>query len=408
MESDKNICDDHDDYLEDLVAYNNSLKSKKHGSGEEGEAFAAGKKLIEESENGDNIDETDEAVVAMDRLSIDDARYTTPTPPSLPISGFNTDINTGLLASPNNLHAKASFDSPTGAHLDPDGSPVAFSPSKHGGFLPPLPPDDDEYYDHTRVDETEGITTSLPDSPVYCFHKSVHSSGSADSDDSDVRKISDNIPTTSKSKDNAADSPTSTEEVDNYNRLMGLSDTENSAASVNSHILGEEGEGSERRKSTPHYVYNANTSIHSNLKRSNTRKNRNNGKHISFAEGTAAPSIPGVAVGIVKHEYNQAGGYMEYTIQVWQNGRSWLVPKRYSEFQAFNTELCIEFDKMIRDHVSLIAAPTPYMSNAEIIHDNHRGTISYPTSSMVNEDEPITLPELPKKRWFETQRWLNR
>lgn len=39
-------------------------------------------------------------------------------------------------------------------------------------------------------------------------------------------------------------------------------------------------------------------------------------KKVTFATGTAPPSAPGVAVGIVRHEFSQQGGFMEYHVQV--------------------------------------------------------------------------------------------
>ena len=38
-------------------------------------------------------------------------------------------------------------------------------------------------------------------------------------------------------------------------------------------------------------------------------------KHVTFAEGTAPPAVSGIALAIIKHQQNP-GGFMEYTIQV--------------------------------------------------------------------------------------------
>lgn len=178
------------------------------------------------------------------------------------------------------------------------------------------------------------------------------------------------------------------------------------------------------------------------------------GRHpvnITFAEGTAGPSMDSLAVGIVKHEMHPAGNFMEYTVQLWQNGRSWLLVKRYSHFQAFQAELSAEYGRLLADkaaiaHASRAAAQSrEYMTDEQLVQIARFEEMARRTSLNVPEDrrpssdqdsggsssghgraqlphmitqsgaamlldteEDLPLPELPKKRWFETQRWLNR
>lgn len=173
---------------------------------------------------------------------------------------------------------------------------------------------------------------------------------------------------------------------------------------------------------------------------------------VSFATGTAGPSMDSLAVGIVAHEHNTTGNYMEYTVQLWQNGRSWLLMKRYSHFQTFQTELSAEYTKLLADKAAMIQANKAAAHSRDTMTDSqlaqmakfeemHRRTsLSLPedrrpsgdrdssgsssglhghghlqhmhtqsgAAMLESDEEDLPLPELPKKRWFETQRWLNR
>ena len=92
-------------------------------------------------------------------------------------------------------------------------------------------------------------------------------------------------------------------------------------------------------------------------------------RRVRFSEGTAAPRQVKIAISIVKHEEQKEGGYTVYTIMCWRAGRTWVVHHRYREFEALHKDL----------------------EGAECIRR-----------------QGIYLPQLPKKRWFEKQRWLNK
>ena len=88
-------------------------------------------------------------------------------------------------------------------------------------------------------------------------------------------------------------------------------------------------------------------------------------KKVTFARGSAPPREALLAVSISTHE--TTAKYVEYCIDVWQDGFHWISRKRYSDFEALNKNLISEMGG------------------------------SFPS-----------LPHLPQKRWFESKRWLNR
>lgn len=92
-------------------------------------------------------------------------------------------------------------------------------------------------------------------------------------------------------------------------------------------------------------------------------------RRVRFSEGTAAPRQVKIAISIFKHEEQKEGGYTVYAILCWRAGRTWQVHHRYREFEALHKDL----------------------ESAECIRR-----------------QSIQLPQLPKKRWFEKQRWLNK
>lgn len=91
-----------------------------------------------------------------------------------------------------------------------------------------------------------------------------------------------------------------------------------------------------------------------------------NGKRITFAPGTAPPKETRVALTISKHETSSIG-VTAYLVDVWQSGFCWMVRKRYKDFVSLHTRVAAELAKFSYD-----------------------------------------LPVLPKKRWFESQRWINK
>lgn len=92
-------------------------------------------------------------------------------------------------------------------------------------------------------------------------------------------------------------------------------------------------------------------------------------RKVSFTIDTAEPTEDRVAISITKHEDITNLGYTAYFIQCWYGGKLWTVQRRYRHFEALHKELESE--------------------------------LSVKTSQ-------INLPALPKKRWFEKQRWINR
>lgn len=90
-------------------------------------------------------------------------------------------------------------------------------------------------------------------------------------------------------------------------------------------------------------------------------------KHISFAENTAPPRETTIALSITKHENSEQSGCIEYFIEIFRGGRLWTVIKRYRHFEKLSRDLRKENEMFLLD-----------------------------------------LPNLPHKRWFAKQRWLNR
>lgn len=90
-------------------------------------------------------------------------------------------------------------------------------------------------------------------------------------------------------------------------------------------------------------------------------------KKVSFSLHTAAPVEVPIAVSMPSYQLTHSKGFTEYTVQIWQNGSLWTVRKRYRDFEQLHNLLLMQF-----------------------------------------VDFKNELPELPKKRWFQSQRWLNR
>eukprot|EP00602_Paraphysomonas_sp_CaronLab_P000081 CAMPEP_0185029358 /NCGR_PEP_ID=MMETSP1103-20130426/15638_1 /TAXON_ID=36769 /ORGANISM="Paraphysomonas bandaiensis, Strain Caron Lab Isolate" /LENGTH=274 /DNA_ID=CAMNT_0027564065 /DNA_START=49 /DNA_END=873 /DNA_ORIENTATION=+ len=98
----------------------------------------------------------------------------------------------------------------------------------------------------------------------------------------------------------------------------------------------------------------------SSLQRSNRPK-----KRVSFAPGTVDNEDKGANVRIINAE--TVDDHVLYTVRFKHKGNVWDIRKRYSEFEE--------------NHINIL------------------------NESIVAETD---IPELPKKRWFELQRWLNR
>lgn len=90
-------------------------------------------------------------------------------------------------------------------------------------------------------------------------------------------------------------------------------------------------------------------------------------KKISFAIGTAPPRVVRIAISISRHETVEQVGVTTYFIDILHSGRVTVVKRRYKDFEILNKTLIVEV--------------------------GHMG---------------FQLPPLPQKRWFQTQRWLNR
>jgi hypothetical protein len=90
-------------------------------------------------------------------------------------------------------------------------------------------------------------------------------------------------------------------------------------------------------------------------------------KKLSFAIGTAPPRVVRIAISISRHETVEQIGVTTYFIDILHSGRVTVVKRRYKDFEILNKTLIIEV-----------------------------GHLGY------------QLPSLPQKRWFQTQRWLNR
>ena len=92
-----------------------------------------------------------------------------------------------------------------------------------------------------------------------------------------------------------------------------------------------------------------------------------NRKKVTFGDGTAPPRVVRIAVSISRHETVEHTGVTTYFIDVLQCGKVTVVKRRYKDFEILNKTLILE-----------------------------AGHLGY------------HLPSLPQKRWFQTQRWLNR
>ena len=92
-----------------------------------------------------------------------------------------------------------------------------------------------------------------------------------------------------------------------------------------------------------------------------------NRRRIRFAEDTYEASPVTIACTFCGHQYVPALGSITYAIQFSYGGIMWRLDKRYNDFVKFYREL--KNEKLVKSY---------------------------------------ELPELPQKRWFEGQRWLNR
>eukprot|EP00599_Poterioochromonas_sp_BG-1_P006706 CAMPEP_0173145100 /NCGR_PEP_ID=MMETSP1105-20130129/7610_1 /TAXON_ID=2985 /ORGANISM="Ochromonas sp., Strain BG-1" /LENGTH=492 /DNA_ID=CAMNT_0014058873 /DNA_START=16 /DNA_END=1497 /DNA_ORIENTATION=- len=90
-------------------------------------------------------------------------------------------------------------------------------------------------------------------------------------------------------------------------------------------------------------------------------------KSVTFSADTILPREDHLALSITKHLYTRELGFTQYHIQLLYRGMEWTVLKRYRDFSTFHAKLLAE-----------------------------------------NASYQIGLPDLPKKRWFEKQRWLNK
>ena len=93
-------------------------------------------------------------------------------------------------------------------------------------------------------------------------------------------------------------------------------------------------------------------------------------KSVKFSSDTAPPNETILACSITDHEYVPKSRCMQYTINFWRGGQLWKVARRYKEFETFY--------RCLKREICLLN---------------------------VNESE---IPNLPQKRWFEKQRWINR
>lgn len=103
-------------------------------------------------------------------------------------------------------------------------------------------------------------------------------------------------------------------------------------------------------------------------------------KVVSFAVGTIEPRSDNIALSISKHTYVKELGYTQYYIQV-----SWFSIDRF-------------FDNCLQ---------LLYKENAWSIHKRYRDFEEL-SNNLAAENVELELPKLPKKRWFEKQRWLNK
>jgi len=97
------------------------------------------------------------------------------------------------------------------------------------------------------------------------------------------------------------------------------------------------------------------------------RLERSGKRKVSFAESTIIREADTIASSVPSHQYVKTVGHTQYHVQLIFRGFHWSITKRYRDFENFHKQICAE-----------------------------------------TEDAHTLIPELPKKRWFERQRWLNR
>jgi hypothetical protein len=91
-------------------------------------------------------------------------------------------------------------------------------------------------------------------------------------------------------------------------------------------------------------------------------------KKVSFAADTIVKFVENIASSITSHQYVRTIGHTQYKVELIFRGIHWTVIKRYRDFETFHRRL-------------IYGLP---------------------------DEELCVVPELPKKRWFEKQRWINR
>jgi hypothetical protein len=133
------------------------------------------------------------------------------------------------------------------------------------------------------------------------------------------------------------------------------------------------------------YIPNTPTSTASNITAINNNYNKdikNNTidisistkhKKVAFVKDTLPGREVRCAVTII-HSEKIFGGIMIYQIRCWASGRSWIIERRYRHFEALHKDILKEMKSKYSEY---------------------------------NIDD-IELPSLPTKRWFESQRWLNK
>lgn len=85
-------------------------------------------------------------------------------------------------------------------------------------------------------------------------------------------------------------------------------------------------------------------------------------KRVAFVKGVAPPKETNLALSISKHEAIE--NHVEYCVIVWSSGLRWVLRKRYKDFETLHKNMTAELG--------------------------------------------IRLPQLPKKRWLQSKRWINR
>lgn len=160
-------------------------------------------------------------------------------------------------------------------------------------------------------------------------------------------------------------------------------------------------------------------------------------KKVSFSPDTPPPKIHEedyLALTFTQFSHNFEEKYTLYEIKLLYFGHIWIIQKRYSDFLNFHKALSTELIQLQKKHYNEYINSMSSISNSnsesnsEFKEKKNKDESNKKSEKLINYEEqilldfvegnansPLTsspfyfpLPSLPKKRWFEKQRWINK